>query len=137
MGSNVVAYGVRVVLKMLIARPRPSVDLVQVIEPTDGYSFPSGHVMYYVVFLGTLTFILLTEMESGLGRRIALGALVLALASIGLSRIYLGVHWLGDVVGGYVFGAVVTAGAIWIWRRWRRGRGAGAPQEKPPPMSRA
>jgi undecaprenyl-diphosphatase len=114
-------YVIRTALKMLIARPRPTDDLVQVIEQADGYSFPSGHVMHYVVFLGTLGFIVSTRMKPGVGRRVVQVAVVVALVAVGLSRIYLGAHWLGDVVAGYAFGAVVVAVAVWAWSRWPAG----------------
>ena len=116
--ATLVGYGIRTALKLAIARPRPSDDLVQVMEQTDGYSFPSGHVMHYAVFLGTLAFIVSASMKPGLGRWLVQAAIVAVLVYVGLSRIYLGVHWLGDVVAGYAFGAVVVAGAIWTWRRW-------------------
>ena len=122
-GATVVGYGLRTALKLAIGRPRPSSDLVQVIEQSDGYSFPSGHVMHYVVFLGTLAFILSANMKPGLARWLVQGAVVLLLLLMGLSRIYLGVHWLGDVVAGYAFGAVVVAAALWVRRRWASDNG--------------
>lgn len=119
--ATVVGYGIRTVAKAAVARPRPTEDLVEVIERTDGYSFPSGHVIHYVVLLGTLAFVLSAAMRPGVGRWLVQGAVVVILAYVGLSRIYLGAHWLGDVVAGYAIGALVVAGAVWTWRRWSGG----------------
>ena len=116
--ASVAGFVLRTVLKLAIDRPRPSPELVQVIEQTDTSSFPSGHVMFYTVFLGTLAFILLSNLKPGVTRWLGLGAIAMAMALVGFSRIYLGVHWLGDVLAGYAFAAIVVAGAIWAWRAW-------------------
>ena len=102
----------------IVARPRPDGDLVQTFRDLDGFSFPSGHVMYYVVFLGTLAFITTQKMQPGASRWLIRASLVLALAAVGVSRIYLGAHWLGDVVAGYALGGLVAAGAVAIRRKW-------------------
>ena len=109
-------------LKEMVTRPRPPEDLVRVLQETDSYSFPSGHAMHYAVFLGTLAVILAIRMNPGPTLRAIQAMLLLALLAIGLSRIYLGMHWAGDVVGGYAFGAGVVIVAIWVWSRWTRGR---------------
>lgn len=109
---------VRTVLKLVIARPRPPDELVTVMAENEGYSFPSGHVMFYVVLLGALYFLLRSSGLSGRTIRLVQAAIAVALVLTGISRIYLGVHWLSDVVAGYVFGAVLVVVAAWVWRRW-------------------
>ena len=116
--ASVAGFALRTALKLAIARPRPSDELVQVIERADGYSFPSGHVMFYTVLLGALWLVMATGGLSPVTRRAITGATVLALLLIGLSRIYLGAHWLSDVAAGYVFGAVVVGVAAWTRRWW-------------------
>jgi undecaprenyl-diphosphatase len=106
------------VISNVVARPRPPDDLLQVFRYTGAFSFPSSHVMHATVFLGTLTFTVAGSWKPGLARRLVLASLVLALAAMGASRLYLGAHWLSDVVGGYAFGAVLLAAAIGLWRRW-------------------
>ena len=69
------------------------------IEEADGYSFPSGHVMHYVVFLGTLAFVLSTSVKPGVNRWLIQGAVVAVLMAVGLSRVYLGVHLAQRRVG--------------------------------------
>lgn len=108
-------------LSEAVARPRPSSDLVLVLADFDGYSFPSSHVTYYVVFLGTLA--VLTTWDSGtrLRKGVVYGVLGLALIFVGFSRVYLGAHWLGDVLGGYVLGAGIVAVVVLGWRLWEDG----------------
>jgi membrane protein DedA with SNARE-associated domain/membrane-associated phospholipid phosphatase len=95
-----------------IDRPRPSGPLVR----AEGASFPSGHAAYSTVWVAAA--VVVARVVPGIASRTALvgGALVLA-AAIGLSRIYLRVHYWSDVVGGWglgagVFGACAVVGLI-------------------------
>ena len=110
-------FAARTLLKALVGRPRPSEDLVEIIRHGDGSSFPSGHALHYTVFLGFLLLVFSSALPDRRGRLAARLALAALLAVVGLSRIYLGAHWLSDVIGGYAFGGAVLAGAAWI--RWR------------------
>lgn len=109
---------VRTVIKLVIARPRPADELVTVMGENDGYSFPSGHVMFYVVLLGSLYFLLTSSALSGRTIRLVQATIAVALVLTGISRIYLGVHWLSDVVAGFVYGAALVTAVAWVWRRW-------------------
>ena len=132
LGATAVGFVTLTALKALVSRPRPPEELVQVIEQAGGYSFPSGHVTHYVVFLGTLALILSASMRPGLSRWLVQAGVLAVLVAIRLSRIYLGVHWPSDVVGGYVVGAAVVAGAFWVWRRWTGALGPVATPDSAP-----
>jgi len=103
-------------VKILVDRPRPVVD--HPVITAWGKSFPSGHAMSSTVTYGAL---LLTFLPVLAGRRrvaavAAAAALVLA---IGCSRLILGVHFLTDVVGGYVLGLAWLLGATAAFEIWR------------------
>lgn len=72
-----------------------------------GYSFPSGHVVQYVVAFGLLYH-----------WKIARPLCVLMVSLVGISRIYLGAHWISDVVMGYVFGFGLLRVMVRIEKKW-------------------
>ena len=89
-----------VAVKMLVQRPRPSFDIVEV----GGYSFPSGHATMAAALAVTLYLIFSKEFTSGIGRA---GWFILCLfwaLCIAASRVYLDVHWLSDVLAGLGLG---------------------------------
>lgn len=86
-------------LKVLINRPRPSSELVHIFVVETSRSFPSNHALISLVFFGLLALFI--------NNRIVSAVFSLIILLIGLSRIYLGVHWASDVLGGYLIGAVI------------------------------
>lgn len=94
-------------LKILIRRPRP--PGAAAFLHGDTFSFPSGHALGALVGYGMLSYVIGTAwLESGGARlRLVVGTALLVVA-IGLSRLYLGVHYFSDVVGGY------AAGVLWL-----------------------
>jgi undecaprenyl-diphosphatase len=106
-------------LKRLIQRPRP---LHSAIASTQSWSFPSGHAMESLIAYGMLAYMLFVLGLWSHRRRvdIALAATLLILL-IGWSRIYLGVHYVSDVIGGYMGGSIWLAACISgmeVARRW-------------------
>jgi len=104
-------------VKMLVARTRPSPDLIHVVNPAlDGgkLSFPAGHVLVYLTVLGFLMYLLFQVQHRALWQNIVLVVLGLMIALIGVSRIYSGEHWFSDVVGGYLFGII----GLWLTIRF-------------------
>lgn len=104
-------------VKMLVARMRPSPELVNVSNPAldgGGLSFPAGHVLVYVSVLGFLM-VLLWRVRRRAGWQNALLILFgVMIALIGVSRIASGEHWFSDVVGGYLFGFI----GLWLTVRF-------------------
>jgi undecaprenyl-diphosphatase len=96
------------VLKDLIQRPRPfplNQDAPRFIQSINEYSYPSGHVLFFVVFFGFFAYLAWIHF-AGWTRVIVIaicGALILL---IGPSRVYLDAHWASDVLGSYIIGAI-------------------------------
>jgi membrane-associated phospholipid phosphatase len=108
-------------IKILIQRPRPSGDSVDVFAVLDSYSFPSGHVMFYTILFGFLWYLAYTLLKPSLLRSLLLvlvGGLILG---VGASRIYLGQHWASDVLGAYLLGGLILAGIILLYQ-WGKTR---------------
>jgi undecaprenyl-diphosphatase len=113
-------------LKMIFARARP--DLTSAISVARWYSFPSGHAMDSFVVFGSMAYLALRQPWRWRVESACLaGALTLA-ALIGVSRIYLGVHWLSDIIGGWcaatVWLATTTVAFEMLLRLRQRRRGA-------------
>ncbi|RJQ76139.1 phosphatase PAP2 family protein [Pseudonocardiaceae bacterium YIM PH 21723] len=113
--------GLLVVLcKEIIARHRPSADgqLVDV----NSFSFPSGHAMGAAGVVSLLVILALGHLRSPLWRALTPLLAVVFVLAIGASRVYLGVHWVTDVVGGWLLaGAWITL--CCAWRSARRAAG--------------
>lgn len=97
------AYPLNHLLKTLVGRPRPG-EGVEVLQKVSGLSFPSGHSMTSAAVLGFLAFLSWTYIPHPRLRRCLTFLLALSGLLIGVSRIYLGAHWLSDVVAGWTVG---------------------------------
>lgn len=97
---NLVTIGVlNQVLKLIIQRPRP--EGFRLIEET-GYSFPSGHSMASMAFYGLIIYFIFKYLKNRKLKIAICTMLALLIVCIGISRIYLGVHYASDVIAGFV-----------------------------------
>jgi undecaprenyl-diphosphatase len=108
------------ILKLMIQRPRP--PYAAAFLPSFSWSFPSGHAMASLIGYGLLAYLLvvLWVPRRSVQTAIVFGAALLIVA-IGASRLYLGVHYFSDVVGGYAAGVLWLAACISgleVARRW-------------------
>lgn len=118
LGVVLVGQVLKIGIKHLVGRPRPSPDLVNVlIDAQEVHSFPSGHTVHYVVFFGMLTYLAASRVRAGVLRWPLVGVFGVLVLLIGLSRVYLGAHWTSDIVGGYLLGAAVLAAGVGLYRR--------------------
>jgi len=122
-----------VVLKLVIRRPRPpgAAAFLQHFS----WSFPSGHAMASLIGYGMLAYVLTLLWIHRRSAQIAvvLGAALLIIA-IGFSRLYLGVHYFSDVVGGYAAGVLwlsACVSGLEVARGWRAGLPSAAPYKAP------
>lgn len=104
------------VVKIMVGRPRPSSSLVQILATEHDASFPSGHVNFYTVFFGLLFIILFYTPNIPKAIRWLIQAISLFLIiSISFSRVYLGVHWVTDTIGGYLLGLITLAVFLYFY----------------------
>jgi membrane protein DedA with SNARE-associated domain/membrane-associated phospholipid phosphatase len=99
-----------VALKQVFHRTRPSWEVP--LLTARGWSFPSGHAMGSLVAYGMLAYLLSREMHGRRQRLAVIACATLLILLIGLSRMYLGVHYFSDVIGGYAAGAVWLAACV-------------------------
>lgn len=122
-GAAAGAWMVQVAVKQLVERPRPPAGLA--LSHATGFAFPSGHATDAAAVYGILA-VLLARSGRRAARVAAWAAAAGLIALVGLSRLYLGVHWLSDVVAGAALGiawlvAMFTAGRVGEPRRHRVG----------------
>jgi YegS/Rv2252/BmrU family lipid kinase len=109
--SGLAGIGGNALLKQAFTRTRPSFD--EPLHEIGGYSFPSGHSAGAAMFFTVAILFTIVLTGRGARRRILIAVLVLLALGVGASRIFLGVHYLSDVVGGLAFGMTVTMG-LWV-----------------------
>jgi undecaprenyl-diphosphatase len=101
-------------LKLMFHRPRPA-TFFALTEPM-GYSFPSGHALVSGAFFGGLAVFAAARTGSRARRCLYYSVAALLIAAIGFSRIYLGVHYPSDVLGGYAAAVVWLFSVAWVRR---------------------
>ena len=102
-----IADTLNVLVKLLVNRPRPTVEDAIIMLKFNYPAFPSGHVVHYVVFFGFLIAVMVVNKKIRLLYRIVISIFSAVLIfGVSVSRIYLGAHWATDVLGAYLFGFV-------------------------------
>ncbi|MFZ0130487.1 MAG: phosphatase PAP2 family protein [Candidatus Dormiibacterota bacterium] len=105
------------IVKVSVARQRPTADVVTILNPSSGYSYPSGHAIFFT----WLAFMLAIAISPHVGPRWRVvvwivAGLVVVFACIG--RIWAGAHWPTDVIGGFLLGVAWSAFILWLPERW-------------------
>lgn len=125
--TTLVAGGVlTLLLKSLVGRVRPT--LASPVAHASGGSFPSGHALTAALGCALIVLILLPAL-SGARRAVAWTAATVITLATGFSRVALGVHYLSDVIAGWVLGVAIVIATVAAFETWRRehGRPAVAP----------
>ena len=105
-------------LKALIERPRPELGAERLAElGVDSFAFPSGHAQSFTIFYGFLALFIWQNVRRPWPRRVGTACMLLMIVLVGISRVYLGVHWPSDVAGAYCIGV------LWLLL-WTRGQSA-------------
>ncbi|MFC8520563.1 phosphatase PAP2 family protein [Streptomyces sp. NPDC057257] len=103
-------------IKAALDRPRPVWP-----DPVDSAhyaAYPSGHAMTATIVCGSVLWLVHRYGASRALRRTALWVAAISVTGVGLTRIWLGVHWPSDVAGGWLLGALVVTLAVLVHRRW-------------------
>lgn len=120
------ALGLNILLKQLFARARP--QLWERTVDVRFYSFPSGHAMISMVIYGLLGYLLDSRFPKQ--RWWIYSLTVILVAVIGLSRLYLGVHWPTDIIAGYTAGLVWLIACIYSLEVWKQFRASSVASEE-------
>lgn len=116
-GSQVLA----ILVKWSVARPRPLTELLPFVVDF-GYSFPSGQSLSATVLFGLLSYFLVLAPGTLFYRTGIIITALIVVGFIGFSRIYLGINFLSDVIGGYLVGIAWLATCISAAELYRRGK---------------
>jgi len=116
------SWGLNNLVKLAVDRARPV--LPEPVAQAPGLSFPSGHAQAAMVGYAVLALVFLPLLH-GAWRALAIAGAVTMVAAIGFSRVALGVHYVSDVVAGYVLGAAWTVAMVAAFSAWKRERGKG------------
>lgn len=128
---SAISSAFNVLVKLIVSRPRPTAQLVDIFQHASGQSFPSGHVMSYVAFFGLLFSLgIILFKRDRWWNYVLLIIPAFFVVLVGPSRIYLGDHWASDVLGGYLFGGLLLGISLWIYLVLK-GRGVLSPKVKP------
>ena len=102
--ANLIGVILNNIIKLIIKRPRPTQTILLASETS--YSFPSGHSMSSLIFYGLLIYYICKFIKNKKIKTLLVALLSAIIFFIGISRIYLGVHYATDVIGGYLIGLI-------------------------------
>jgi undecaprenyl-diphosphatase len=105
------------IIKVVVSRQRPPADLVEILTPASGFSYPSGHAVFFTWLSFMVAFAIAPRVKPRYRFLLWLAAaVVIALAC--LARVWAGDHWPSDVFGGCLLGLGWSAFALWLPERW-------------------
>ncbi len=104
-------------LKLLFGRVRPALEVARIALP-ESYSFPSGHALSSLLFFGVVAFLIMLHVKDLRLAVAGAAACAIAALTIGLARVYLGVHYFGDIAGSWLLGFGLLAVMVLISARW-------------------
>jgi undecaprenyl-diphosphatase len=120
LATFLLAIGLSTGTKGLVQRERPA-PTNPVVEVPSSYSFPSGHALESAATYGTLALLAARGRTSRGARWVLIGGSMLLVGLIGFSRVYLSVHFMSDVIGGWAAGWALALACVWLEERWGAG----------------
>jgi undecaprenyl-diphosphatase len=112
-----ISSGLDNIIKLIISRQRPPADLVHILSPTTGFSYPSGHAVFFTWMSFMLAVSLAPKVKPAFRPILwILAGAVIVLTCI--ARVWAGDHWPSDVLGGVLLGVGWSAFVLWLPERW-------------------
>jgi undecaprenyl-diphosphatase len=105
------------IIKLIISRQRPPADLVHILSPTTGFSFPSGHAVFFT-WMAFMIAVSLAPKTRPVFRPILWTVAVVVIVLTCIARVWAGAHWPSDVIGGVLLGIGWSAFVLWLPERW-------------------
>src|SRR5256712_3805007 len=105
------------IIKLLVSRERPTVDLVHILTPASGFSYPSGHAVFFTWLSFMLAASFAPRIKPVYRPLLWLAAIVVIVLTC-IARVWAGDHWPSDVVGGVLLAACWSAFVMWLPERW-------------------
>lgn len=105
------------VIKLVISRQRPPADLVHILTPATGFSYPSGHAVFFTWMSFMLAASIAPRLRPSFHPVIWVAAAIVIVLTC-LARVWAGDHWPSDVIGGVLLGLGWSAFVLWLPERW-------------------
>ena len=105
------------IIKLLVSRQRPTVDLVHILTPASGFSYPSGHAVFFT-WLSFMLAVSLAPRTKPAYRPALWSIAIVVIVLTCIARVWAGDHWPSDVAGGVLLGAGWSAFVLWLPERW-------------------
>jgi membrane-associated phospholipid phosphatase len=105
------------IIKLMVSRNRPTVDLVHILTPASGFSFPSGHAVFFT-WMSFMIAVSIAPRIKPVYRPILWGLAAIVIVLTCLARVWAGDHWPSDVLGGVLLGIGWSAFVLWLPERW-------------------
>jgi membrane-associated phospholipid phosphatase len=105
------------IIKLVISRQRPPADLVHILSPTTGFSYPSGHAVFFTWMSFMLAVSIAPKIWPNLRSILWIMAAVVIVLTC-LARVWAGDHWPSDVIGGVLLALGWSALVLWLPERW-------------------